>query len=228
MNILNIKEDITQVSFSEKQYIKTKTSKNQIFLHHTAGNTSGINTFSGWESNKERVATCVAICGKPKKNDKFIDGEIIQGFSSKYWAYHLGLKESTFNKFGLRYKSLDKNAIGIEICNWGQLTYKNQKFYTYVNSVVPNEEVIELDQPFRGYKYFHAYTDAQLVAVEKLLRYWCEFYMIPKTYFEDIWDVTPRALKGESGIYTHCSVRYDKIDVFPQKELVDMLKSLSQ
>ena len=42
------------------------------------------------------------------------------------------------------------------------VNYKDGKFLTYVNSVNPKEDVIELDKPFRGHKFFHAYTDAQI------------------------------------------------------------------
>ena len=52
---------------------------------------------------------------------------------------------------------------------------------------------------------------------------WCN---IPLKYNPDIWDVTTRALKGESGVYTHNSVRYDKVDVSPQPKLIEMLQSL--
>jgi hypothetical protein len=33
-------------------------------------------------------------------------------------------------------------------------------------------------------------------------------------------------LSGENGVFTHCSVRKDKFDVFPQAELIEALKSL--
>jgi len=218
---------LTQKSFSSNQYIGEEVKKVQIYLHHTAGNSNPLNVFNGWESNKERIATCVTIGGDPGTNKGWIDGEVVQGFSSKFWAYHLGLKESTFQKFNLPYKSLDKNSIGVEICNWGQLTKKGEKFYNYVNKEVPLSQVTELDKPFRGYKYFHSYTDAQIQSLKELLLLWKEKYNIPLTYNEDIWDVTSRALKGETGVFTHCSVRYDKVDVYPSDKLITMLKSLS-
>jgi len=56
---------------------------------------------------------------------------------------------------------------------------------------------------------------------------WKDRYQIPLTYHQDIWDVTPRALKGEAGVFTHNSVRFDKVDVYPHPKLVTMLKSLS-
>ena len=81
-------------------------------------------------------------------------------------------------------------------------------------------------RPFKGYKLYHAYIDAQIAAVKDLLLLWKEKYKIPLTYNEDIWDVTVRALKGEPGVYTHNSVRSDKSDVSPQPKLIEMLKSL--
>lgn len=226
MNVLNISEDIQRYEFAKSQFIQEESPKVQIYLHHTAGNSNGFDTFKFWETNQERVATCVTICGNPKTSDRFESGQIVQGFSSKFWAYHLGLRESTFQKFDLQYKSLDKISIGIEICNWGQLTRKDGKFYTHASTVVKDEEVIELPVPHRGFKFYHAITESQIVSVEKLLRYWGQTYGIPLQYNEDIWDVCPRALKGEPGIFTHNSVRFDKTDISPQPKLIEMLKSL--
>jgi len=117
--------NIKQVAFPANQYIQEEPPKKQIYLHHTAGNASGEQVFKAWESNAERIATCVAISGK---GANCVDGQIIQGFSSKHWAYHLGLQESTFQKHGVPYKSLDKLSIGIEICNWGLDHICNRSF----------------------------------------------------------------------------------------------------
>ena len=209
--------NIRQVTFPASQYIQEEYPKAQIYLHHTAGNSNAEQVFKDWASNSERIATCVAISG---------EGEIVQGFSSKYWAYHLGLKDSTFNRMGVPYKSLDKISIGIEICNWGQLTEKKGKFYNYVNKEVPKDEVCTLDKPFKGFKYFHNYTDAQIKSVKDLLLLWKDKYQIPISYNEDIWDLTTRAFKGEKGVFTHNSVRSDKVDVYPHPGLIKMLKSL--
>lgn len=213
--------NLVQVDFPQNQYIREEHTKKQIYLHHTAGNPSGVNTFQWWASNPERVATCVAISG-PGSND----GQIVQGFSSKFWAYHLGLKESTFDRYSLPYQSLDKISIGIEICNWGQLTLKDGIYYNYVGGVVPSKDVIKLNNPYKGFQYFHNYSDAQIDSVRELLVLWKQRYGIPLTYNEDIWGITTRALKGEPGVYTHNSVRTDKVDVYPHPKLIQMLKSL--
>ncbi|MCK9220600.1 MAG: N-acetylmuramoyl-L-alanine amidase [Bacteroidales bacterium] len=217
---------ITQYPFPTTQYVAEEKAKVQIYLHHTAGSADPLQTYKWWESNPERIATCVVIGGMPGNDTTWKDGEIVQGYSSKFWAWHLGLKESTFAKFGLPYVSLDQISIGVEICNWGQLTLKEGKFYNYVNRVIPNDQVCTLEAPFRGFTFYHAYTDAQIESVQQLLLLWKTKYNIPLTYHEDIWDVTPRALKGEPGIFTHNSVRFDKNDISPQPKMMAMLTSL--
>lgn len=226
IHTLDKERDIISYNFPTSQYYSNEYTKTQIYLHHTAGNPNPFGVYSYWESNPEHVATCVTIGGKPKNGDTFKDGQIVQGYSSKYFGYHLGLKEATFHKFNLPYKSLDKISIGVEICNWGQLTFKDGKFRTYVNTVVDESEVCELVTPHRGFKYYHNYTDSQIVSLEKLLRYWGTKYNIPLTYHSDIFDICPRALSGEPGVYTHNSVRYDKVDIYPHPKLIQMLQSL--
>jgi hypothetical protein len=214
--------NIIQVDFPLSQYFQEEHTKTQVFLHHTAGNPNGVGTFGWWSSNKDRIATCVAISGK---GSGAVDGQIIQGFSSKYWAYHLGLQKSTFSSRKIAYKSLDKNSIGIEICNWGNLKEFNGKFFNYVGKEM-SDGIIKLDKPYKGTTYFHDYTDAQIESVRELLLLWNKKYGIPLDYNEDIWDVSSRALKGEAGIFTHNSVRKDKIDIYPHPKMIDMLKSL--
>jgi hypothetical protein len=213
--------NIKQVKFPESQYIKEIHPKKQIYLHHTAGNASGENVFKYWATTSERVATCVTISGAAD-----VDGQIVQGFSSKYWGFHLGLKESTFQRMGVPYRSLDRISIGIEICNWGQLVFKDGKFINYVNRPVAANEVCTLDHTFKGFQFFHNYTDAQIESVRKLLLLWRERYDIPLTYRDSIWDLSKDALSGVPGVYTHNSVRTDKIDVYPHPKLIQMLKSL--
>ena len=228
MEKLDLKK-IRQVKLSSKDFAFEKTTKTQIVLHHTAGNSSGVNTFNGWKSdNRGKIATCVCISGKGKSSNSY-DGEIVQGFSSRYWAYHLGLKSDVFRAFDLPYKSLDKVSIGVEICNWGSLEKRGEKFYNYVNREVPLDEVCELRTAYKGKKYYHAYTDAQIESVRQLLVYWNEVYNIPLDYIEDnLWDLSKDALSGKPGIYTHNSYRKDKSDISPQPKMIKMLKSLKK
>lgn len=215
---------IVQYSFPESQYYKEVQTKTQIYLHHTAGGADAKNVFYGWATNGDKIATCVSVSGKSKST---VDGQIVQGFSSKYWAYHLGLKQDVFTKNGVKYKPLDRTSIGIEICNWGYVTKTKRGWETYVGTLVPESEVVEYAEPFRGRKHYHRYTAAQIESVGQLLVYWGKTYGIPVSYKgKEIFDVDKRALSGEAGVYTHCSVRYDKCDIHPQPEMIQMLQSL--
>jgi len=215
---------IVQYPFSTNQYMQEEYPKKQIFLHHTAGNHDPFGVFRWWEANQERVAVCAVIGGRPDANDNWRDGEIVQGYSSKFWAYHLGLRQAVFAQFGVPYQPLDKTSIAIEICNWGELRYINGKFYTYVNTIVPRDQVVQLN--YRGSQYFHAYTDAQIESVRQLLVYWGNRYNIPLTYNPNMFEVNAKALAGMPGVWTHTSVRYDKNDLAPQPKLLAMLQSL--
>ena len=213
---------IIQKQLTDSQYFRTANEKNIIVVHHTAGNANPFNVIDGWQKSRTRVATAFLISGKPRKEtDGFKDGDIVQAFSSKYYAYHLGLKTN-------KNVPITKSSIGIEICNWGWLTKKEDgKYYTYVNSVVPEEEVIELEEKFKGYKYWHKYSDAQLLSLRDLLIYLCDKYDISKKYQGDeIFDLNERALNGDSGIWTHVSYREDKFDCPPQPSLKRILSTL--
>lgn len=218
---------IKQVPLKETQYLKTVTEKTMIVLHHTAGNSSAPSTIQMWDNDdRGRIATCVVISGKGQSKNTF-DGEICQAFSSKYWGYHLGLKQDIFKAKGVPYKSIDPMSIAVEICNWGPLTKEGDKFFNYVDREVPLDQVCELEKPYKGHKYYHAYTDAQIESLRQLLVYWGETYGIDLTYSEeDMWSISLKGLKGENGVYTHNSFRKDKSDIYPCPRMIEMLKSL--
>jgi len=220
---------IIQRPLPETNYFKEIHTKSQIFIHHTAGSANPFNVVTGWKARTDKVATAFIIAGKPsKETDGYKDGDIVQCFSSKYWAYHLGLKSDVFKKMGVPYKSLDKTSIGIEICNWGWVMKQpDGTFKNYVNGTVPSDEVVDLGTEYRNKRYYHKYTDAQLQATKDLLEYLCKEYNIPKTYYDNMFDVNKDCLSDKSGIWTHTSVRYDKWDCSPQPNLKSFLKSLS-
>lgn len=213
------------VALSSSEYIQEAVKKTQIVLHHTAGNSSGVNVVNDWnKDSRGRIATAFVISGKGQKNT--FDGEIVQAFSSRFWAYHLGVKTDVFKSRKLAWKNLDALSIGIEICNWGALDFENGKYLTYVDSVVKNEDVCTLDEPFKGKIHWHNYTDAQIEAVRTLLVYLQDTYNIDLTYnYDQLFTVTDKALKGENGLYTHNSYRKDKVDIYPHPKMIEMLKS---
>lgn len=214
------------VPFSPEQYLQDVVKKHQIVLHHTAGNSSGVATINTWNSDdRGRIATCVTISGKGKTA---VDGEICQAYSSKYWAYHLGIKPEVFASRKLKYMPLDKHSIGIEICNWGPLDFENGKYLNYVDREVSAEDVCILDVPYKGRKFYHRYTDAQIESVRLLLLYWSELYDISLKFdYNQMFTVNNNALTMVNGLYTHNSYRKDKSDVYPCPRLIKMLQEIS-
>lgn len=213
---------IKKIDFSEKQYIKKIHPKHQIVLHHTVSGNSTMSDIRYWLSNTERIATCIIIAR---------DGTPYQIFSSKYWAYHLGVKERLLRKYDLHTittgKKLNQESIGIELDNWGWLTQKvGNGIFSWTGKRIPDENVIYYPDGFRGKMFYEKYTPEQIQTTKELLLYWNKIYSIPLDYEPDMWDISTSALGGKPGIWTHCSFRPDKFDIHPQPELIKMLKSL--
>ena len=219
-------DKITMSPLNPDQYIREETDKNMIFIHHTAGNEDPYGVIRWWNETPERVGTAFIIGGVPRRTTaNWSDGEIIQAFNSKYWAYHLGLKQSNMPPGSISSKDLNSKSIAIELCNWGFLTKKGSRYYSYANAEVPKDQVIEVN--YRGYKYWQSYTDAQLVSLKQLLQYLCEKYHIPKEFKgKSMFDINMKAFEGEHGIWTHTSVRTDKTDCYPHPQLIETLESL--
>jgi N-acetyl-anhydromuramyl-L-alanine amidase AmpD len=212
---------IIQVDFPENQYIKEQTDKKQIVLHHTVSGQGVDGDIAWWRETADRIGTAIIVGW---------DGKIYQCFSTKYWAYHLGVK--TANNL-----ALNKASIGIEIDSWGGLMRSNRAWYPAkwdetLKQNVPNlavrpiQNVQVYENGFKGFYGYEKYTDAQIEAVRKLLVYWRDTWKIPLKYNEDMWAISTKALSGEAGVWTHVSFREDKSDCHPQPELIQMLKSL--
>ena len=208
---------IVQQRLSKDQFFQDVHEKKQIYLHHTAGGGNPIAVAKYFEQKEGKVATAFVIGEK---------GTIVQLFSSKHWAYHLGLKPEVFAEMGVTYRSLDKISIGIEICNFGPLKKQNGYFVNYVGGRVDRSQVTELNGKYKGHIFWQKYTDAQIESTRQLLVYLCDTYGISKEYFDSIFDIDKRALKGENGIFTHNSVRHDKSDIYPCPRMIEMLKNL--
>lgn len=209
---------IDKVDFPRTQYYEKEHEKKQIYLHHTVSGKGVKNDFKYWANSKARVATCVIISH---------DGVIHQAFPSKCWAHHLGIKSKVFADLKLPNinTTLNQSSIGIEIDSYGGLKKDGDVWKNEYGGVVDN--IVEYPEGFRGYYAYEKYTDEQIESVRELLVYWGNFYNIDISYKGDImWDLSLDALQGEPGVWGHISVRPDKSDVHPQKELIDMLKNL--
>lgn len=208
---------IKQVRLKDNQYFAESSPKTQIYLHHTAGNGNAEGVSRYWNGNDSRIATAFII-GE--------NGTIVQCFSSKHWAWHLGIDTEDFARNGAKYSNLNKLSVGIEVCNWGYLKKKGDKYYNYAGGVVNPSYVTELETPYKGYKYWYKYSDAQIESLRQLVVYLCDTYNIPKDYRSEIWAIDKEAFKGNKGIFTHNSVRKDKSDMYPCPRVIEMLKNL--
>jgi N-acetyl-anhydromuramyl-L-alanine amidase AmpD len=208
---------IIQKRLSNDQFIQEEHPKKQIYLHHTAGGGNPVAVANYFQQKEGKVATAFVIGEK---------GTIVQLFSSKHWAYHLGLKPEVFAEMGVTYRSLDKISIGIEICNFGPLKKQNGYFVNYVGGRVDRSQVTELNGKYKGHIFWQKYTDEQIESTRQLLVYLCDAYGISKEYNDSIFDIDKRALRGENGIFTHNSVRHDKSDIYPCSRMIEMLKNL--
>jgi N-acetyl-anhydromuramyl-L-alanine amidase AmpD len=226
---------------TDEEYIKKETRKETIYLHHTAGGSRPDWSIGGWEKDflKDKngnpvldsngnpkplkVGTSYVIGRKSSSTDDVLwDGKILRAFDDKFWAYHLGISSS-------KNEDLNSKSIGIEICNYGPLTLgKDSRFYNYVNKPINDSEVVELDKPFRGYKYYEKYTDAQIDSTYKLIKYLQNKWAIEieKGIYDENWFNFDSKWFTNGGLRSHTQVRQDKFDLFPQKELIQMLNSL--
>jgi N-acetyl-anhydromuramyl-L-alanine amidase AmpD len=224
-------QKIKMVPFPTDQYMKVDTRKTQIYVHHTASSPNPYGVVDWWKTTPERVSTSFVIAGKPSATEtRWKDGDIIQLFSSANWGWHLGLTKAHLSRGGRTSRTstqLNSESIGIEICNWGQLRKTDKGFINYAGGRVADADVCELTTPFKGFKYYQKYTTAQLDNTAELITFLGKRWNIPVQYQGDrIFDICPDALQGKSGVWTHNSVRPDKFDVFPQPEIIQMLKSL--
>lgn len=212
------------------QFFNEKTNKKCIYVHHTAGTADPYGVERWWASTPDRVGVSYVIGGKPNLTNKWKDGDIIQCFDDSLWCHHLGLTSAQCavgNPGAKGNVELNKLSVAIEICNFGYLVKKDNDFVTYTGNIIPPSDVTVYSTPYKGYIYYHRYTDAQLSSLKELLQYLCEKWKIPTDYKgDDMFNVNVRALRGEPGVWTHTSVRADKFDCHPQPELIALLKTL--
>lgn len=181
------------------QYIDQVYPKKAIVLHHTVGG-SARSTYEWWRGNAERVGTAYLI-------DR--DGTVYEVFSPDRWAYHLGTNDL----------EAERTTIGIELCSEGALVPVGGELHAFYNPQTGRgrthkDPVVDLERTWRGYRYFDAYSDEQVIALLGLVDLLCDRFDIPRRCPEDPWEYDPKWLHF-SGIYSHSHVRKDKSDVHP-------------
>ena len=196
-----------------------------LFLHHTAGWHNPYKTIDSWGRDSRGAVATEFVLGGPsvKGNDDKYNGEMVQAFPEGNYGWHLGKNGS---------QKMHVNSIGIEVCNFGYVV--NGK--TYAGTTVANSQIVELDKEFRGHKLWHRYSDAQIEALHKWILWIAERDNIDvraglpaliKEKGADAFEWNADAYYGKvKGLWTHTNTRKDKVDMFPQQELMDMLITL--
>ncbi len=207
------------------QYVNEVTDKDYLFLHHTAGWHNPYKTIDGWAKDQRgKVATEFVVGGKSVRGDnENYDGELVQCIPQGCYGWHLGKTGSSY---------MHSHSIGIELCNFSYAIDGK----TYVNTVIEPTQIVTLEQDFKGHKTWHAYSDKQINALEKLILWIAQRDSIDihkgliaeiKKQGAKAFEFNPDAYAGKiKGMWTHGNVRKDKFDLFPQPELIDMLLSL--
>ena len=215
--------NITQHPLPPEQYLPTKTDKIQVVLHHTAGGSNPVQVVDTWAADPSRIATPYVIGGMSTKGDAQYDGVVVKAFDPECDAFHLGEVHGGP-------ANITRSTFGIEICNWGYLTESNGQYITYTGRAVPADQVVDLGFAWRGYQYWHAYTDAQIATLHDLL-----IALIQKRFKWDYtaktWDVSsfefdPAKFSADR-IGTHVNYRQDKTDCSCQPKLIAMLNGLN-
>jgi hypothetical protein len=207
------------------EYKNGPTNKEYLFLHHTAGWHNPFNVIDQWGRDSRGAVATEFVLGGPSvkgNNDEF-DGVMVQAFPEGGYGWHLGKNGS---------QHMHTHSVGIEVCNFGWI--KDGK--TYAGTRVHESQLVELDKPFRGFKTWHKYSDDQIEALDKWIRWIGErdgidiragLPALVKEKGADAFEFNEDAYYGKvKGIWTHTNTRKDKFDMFPQQELLDMLMSL--
>lgn len=217
--------EVIEYFMPKDEYLKGPIKTEWVFLHHTAGWNNPFNTIKNWDSDKiGRIATEFVLGGPSVKgNDDKFDGVLAQAFPAGNWGYHLGKNGS---------EKMHKNSVGIEVCNFGYVVDGK----TYSGTKVDESQIVKLEKPFRGHTLWHRYSDKQI----EVLRDWILWIAdrdnvdvrkglpsLIKTKGADAFEWNEDAYYGKiKGLWTHTNIRKDKVDMFPQQELMDMLVSL--
>jgi N-acetyl-anhydromuramyl-L-alanine amidase AmpD len=201
------KPDIQVVDFPKDQYMRAIVPKRLIVLHHTVGG-SATSTLRWWKQDKRRIATAFLIER---------DGAIYQVFHPQYWAWHLGVKD----------RDMERESVGIELANLGPLYEKPDGLYraaddqrhcsmTVAGNAVANGRLLQLPQPWRGWRWWIPYPQEQIEAAIALTRWLCQRFHIPRLAGQTPFGPADLSkwLDGE-GVIHHAMIRKDKSDLHP-------------
>lgn len=213
--------NIEEYPIKETKWIKEKTNKKFIVIHHTASNYNPYQWIEDLD-NESGIGASHYVIGRYAKDiptSYDLDGKIIQLFNDDYWSYHIGLD-----------KELEKQSISIELCNWGPINYDGT---TISGEQISRDEISDIGYDFKGYYLFENYSNKQIQSLIKLLIYLCNKWNIPftpdgvKGYGMDDGWFNELNLLNYNGIYHHGNFKSEQIDLYPHENLIQKLNNLS-
>jgi N-acetyl-anhydromuramyl-L-alanine amidase AmpD len=224
---------INKAYLDSDEYVRDygKIEPKWFFIHHTAGGNDPYRTIRNWNNDSRgRVATQYCIGGVSRKGDDSVNGDVVECFPDNYIGWHLG-KVGNFN--------MSKYSTAVEINNYGYLTKKDGKYYNAYKSEMPEDQVCDLGYEFKGYRYWHDYTDEQIESLRLLMKHIADIYPevpigegIPKLLRDGVDPKEAFAFNSDAyngkihGTWSHTSVRKGKWDVYPHPKLVELLRSV--
>jgi N-acetyl-anhydromuramyl-L-alanine amidase AmpD len=219
---------------TEGNYKKGPVNKVGVMIHHTVSDGSPDAVINGWNADSRGpVGTHFVIGRKMSSGEMKYDGEIVQCMHLEDWAYHIATTRMGFSSS--HNENANKLYIGIELCSYGCLEFRNGKYYTMDgrNAVVPVEEVCVLERPWRTYQYWHKYTPAQMESLKKLLKALhgkVGIDLMTRPYDPPVnwewFDLSWEMLNFRRKVGIHSNMESGKFDSYPQPELMQVLKEL--
>jgi len=207
------------------EYKEGPTSKEYLFLHHTAGWNNPYKTVDNWaRDDRGTIATEFVLGGRSVKgdNDRY-DGELVQCLPEGAYGWHLGKNGS---------QHMHTHSVAIEVCNFSFAV----KGKTYVNTPIVPDQIVTLPKAFRGYKKWHGYSDKQIKTLRSFILWIADRDSIDirdglvaeiKQKGAKAFSFNNDAYRGKiKGMWSHTNIRKDKFDLSPQPNLLDMLTSL--
>jgi hypothetical protein len=216
---------VSKYFLPKDEYLTGPTSKEYLFLHHTAGSNNPYRTVDIWTNdNRGKIATEFVLGGRSiRGNEDLYDGELVQCVPEGGYGWHLGSDGSHY---------MHTHSVAIELCNIGYAV----NGISYVGVPIAADQIVTLSKPFRGYTQFHTYSDKQLETLKLFILWIAERDSIDvrvgliseiKQKGVKAFEFNEDAYYGRTkGMWTHTNILKDKSDLSPQPKLIDMLLSL--
>lgn len=191
------------------QFNDEVTTKKSIVFHHTAGGGTPKNVIDNWAHDTQGAIGTHYVIGR--------DGSIVQAIEEDKWAYALGVTNAN-------YRTIEKQSIQIELIAYGYLNKRGSEWITAYGQSMKEEDIYLLPAPFKGFRAFHKYTDAQIMALVNLVPQICQRHGIKGSLSMADFALEQSALNCAMGFWTHNSFRADKTDVYPDARILDAFK----